>query len=142
MRIADVLRGKGSDVVTVTPDTTVDQLLAALAERNIGAVVVVDGQAVAGIVSERDVVRQLHANGPGVLAMSVSQIMSSPVVTCAPEDPLTQLMSIMTERRFRHLPVTQDGRLIGIISIGDVVKNRLAQLEDDRQQLESYIVQG
>lgn len=142
IRIADVLRAKGADVVTVPPDTTVDRLLAELTKHNIGAVVVLDAGRVVGIVSERDVVRHLQARGPAVLAAPVSELMSGQVVTCAPGDSLHSLMATMTERRFRHLPVVDNGRLVGIVSIGDVVKNRLAQLEHDRAQLESYIVQG
>ncbi|TCP57302.1 CBS domain protein [Tamaricihabitans halophyticus] len=142
MRIADVLRGKGTEVVSVERDTSVWQLLALLAEHNIGAVVVRDGDAVAGIVSERDIVRRLQSGGVDILAGPVSAIMTELVVTCAPEDSVDSLTAIMTERRVRHLPVMVDGRLAGIVSIGDVVKSRVAQLEQDREQLESYIAQG
>lgn len=142
MYITDVLRAKGSDVATVAPNSTVTELLTALAERNIGAVVVAEGAQPVGIVSERDVVRRLYERGAGILNWPVSQIMATPIVSCAPGDTVDSLMVTMTERRIRHLPVVDDGRLVGIVSIGDVVKHRVAQLEDDRQQLESYIAQG
>ncbi|MQA09986.1 MAG: CBS domain-containing protein [Pseudonocardiaceae bacterium] len=142
MRIADVLRSKGSDVVSVQRETTVWQLLELLAQHNIGAVVVRDGDSVAGIVSERDIVRRLHSGGVDVLSGPVSAIMTDLVVTCVPEDSVDSLTEIMTERRVRHLPVMVDGRLAGIVSIGDVVKSRVAQLEQDREQLVSYIAQG
>lgn len=149
MRIADVLHGKGSEVIAVGPDSSVWELLDLLATHNIGAVVVQDGDTVAGIVSERDVVRRLRAGGVDVLSGPVSAIMTSMVVTCTPDDTVDSLNSLMTERRVRHIPVLADGRLVGIVSIGDVVKSRVAQLEQareqleqDREQLESYIVQG
>ena len=141
MRINDVLAGKGShDVVTVRPDASVRELLGVLAEHNIGALVVsVDGSGVDGIVSERDVVRHLHRRGAQVLADAVSAIMTGPVTTCGPDDEVDSLGAVMTERRIRHLPVLEDGRLTGIVSIGDVVKTRLDELESHRSQLEAYI---
>lgn len=143
MRIADLLRKKGSAVATVTPETTVTALLAGLAENNVGAMVVVapDGS-IAGIVSERDVVRRLNEHGPGLLNGPVSEIMTKLVASCGPEDSVDQLSVLMTERRIRHVPVLVDGRLAGIISIGDVVKNRMEQLEKSQEQLEAYISQG
>ena len=143
MRIADLLRKKGSAVATVTPDTTVTTLLAGLAEHNVGAMVVVapDGS-IAGIVSERDVVRRLNERGPGLLDGPVSEIMTTLVASCGPDDSVDQLSVLMTERRIRHVPVLVDGRLAGIISIGDVVKNRMEQLEQSQEQLEAYISQG
>ncbi|PRX97366.1 CBS domain-containing protein [Allonocardiopsis opalescens] len=145
MRIADVLRSKGSAVATVAPETTVRQLLARLAEHNIGAVVVVEEGTEAppaGIVSERDVVRRLHEQGAGLLDRPVSEIMTTSVVTCGPDDTVDSLTITMTEGRFRHLPVLDGGRLVGIVSIGDVVKSRISQLEHDHQQLEAYITGG
>lgn len=142
MYISDVLRTKGVDVVTVATDSTVSALLAALAQRNIGAVVVSDGERPVGMVSERDVVRHLHSGGQAILNWPVSQIMAAPIVSCAPSDTVDSLMVTMTERRIRHLPVVDNGKLVGIVSIGDVVKHRVAQLEVDREQLESYISQG
>jgi CBS domain-containing protein len=142
MRIKDVIQGKGSQgVVTINPDATVRELVALLAEHNVGALVVSeDGERVTGIVSERDVVRRLHAD-TGVLDSPVRSIMTSDVRTCAGEDALTDLMQTMTEHRIRHVPVVADGRLTGIISIGDVVKNRIGELEFERDQLDHYVHQ-
>lgn len=142
MRIQDVIQGKGSQaVVTIRPDATVRELVALLAEHNVGALVVSeDGERVAGIVSERDVVRRLHAED-AVLDATVSTIMTADVRTCAAQDGLTDLMQTMTEHRIRHVPVVADGRLTGIISIGDVVKNRIGELEFERDQLDSYVHQ-
>ncbi|MGH3949787.1 MAG: CBS domain-containing protein [Pseudonocardiaceae bacterium] len=142
MRIADVLRTKGTDVATVEPNTTVSALLAALAAHNIGAMVVMGPDGVAGIVSERDVVRRLHERGAAVLENPVSEIMTSDVATCSPEESVDHLTVLMTERRIRHVPVIADGRLVGIVSIGDVVKNRMNELEHTQEQLEAYISQG
>ncbi|MEU7764928.1 CBS domain-containing protein [Nocardia sp. NPDC049190] len=140
MRISEILRRKGSDVATVATDTTVRTLLAALAERNIGAVVVSpDGNAIAGIVSERDVVRNLYARGAGLLDTPVSEIMTSDVRTCALDDTVDGLRRIMTEHRIRHLPVVHEGRLVGIVSIGDVVKSAISELATERQHLVEYL---
>lgn len=142
MKISDVLRSKGSDVVTASPDDTVADLLTALAEHGIGAVVVSSGDgAVDGIVSERDVVRHLHRTGTGVLDQPVSAIMTADVHTCTSQDDLSDLESRMTERRIRHVPVVEDGRLVAIVSIGDVVKHRIRDLAAERDQLEAYITQ-
>ncbi|PRX46450.1 CBS domain protein [Prauserella shujinwangii] len=143
MRIADLLRNKGSMVATVTPDTSVTELLARLAEHNVGALVVVDAEgAVAGIVSERDVVRRLHEHGPGLLDRNVGDIMTTLVATCTPQDSVDQLSVVMTERRIRHVPVLVEGKLAGIVSIGDVVKTRMNELEHSQEQLEAYISGG
>ncbi|WP_091449667.1 CBS domain-containing protein [Actinokineospora iranica] len=142
MRIADVLRGKGAEVATVGPDSTVTDLLAELARHNVGALVVADGGEVVGIVSERDIVRRLAERGADLLAVPVSDIMTTSVVTCGPDDSVDSLAATMTERRIRHMPVVADGELAGIVSIGDVVKSRISQLETDRDQLQSYISQG
>jgi CBS domain-containing protein len=140
MRIADVLARKGDAVVTIAPDRTVRELLALLAEHGIGAVVVSsDGTTVAGIVSERDVVRGLHASGDAVLDGPVDAIMTAEVQTCTPDDTVEGLMETMTARRFRHVPVVVDGALVGIMSIGDVVKRRLEHLQAERDQLTAYI---
>ena len=143
MRISEVLGGKGSqDVVTVRPEATVRELLALLAERNIGAVVVsTDGVALDGIVSERDVVRGLNQD-EATLDHPVSSIMSAKVHTCERSQPVHDLMVAMTERRIRHVPVVEDGRLVGIVSIGDVVKSRMGELEFERDQLDSYVHTG
>ncbi len=140
MRIAEILRRKGCEVATVTPGTTVRALLAVLAEHNIGAVVVSPGGGrIAGIVSERDVVRGLHEYGAGLLDTPVSDIMTTPVRTCAPEDRVDGLRRIMTEHRVRHLPVVRDDRLVGIVSIGDVVKSAISELATERQLLVDYV---
>jgi len=140
MRVGDVLRRKGDAVVTIAPSRTVHELLALLAEHGIGAVVVsADGSGVDGIVSERDVVRRLVTDGAALLDASVASIMSSPVRTCTRDDTLEALMPVMTERRIRHLPVVDEGRMIGIVSIGDVVKNLIEHVAAERDQLESYI---
>lgn len=140
MRINDVVLSKASrGVVTISPDATVRELLGLLAEHNVGALIVsVDGASVDGIVSERDVVRHLHSEG-STLDGSVSAIMTADVHTCDPESSLDDLMGLMTERRIRHVPVVEDGQLTGIISIGDVVKNRISELEFERDQLGSYV---
>jgi CBS domain-containing protein len=140
MRISDVLSGKADhEVVTISPDATVRELLGLLARYNIGAVVVSgDGQAVDGIVSERDVVRRLH-DDDRILDGAVSAIMTSDVQTCQPDTPVDDLRVLMTERRIRHVPVVAEGRLTGIISIGDVVKSSLDQLRFERDQLDSYV---
>ncbi|WP_370892030.1 CBS domain-containing protein [Janibacter sp. GXQ6167] len=142
MKISDVLRTKGTDVVTVSPDQSVGELLALLADHQIGAVVVSsDGEAVEGIVSERDVVRRLHSEGASIIEAPVSQIMTKEVRTVTPADGIAELAVTMTEHRFRHVPVVEDGRLIAIVSIGDVVKHRLRTLSAERDQLEAYITQ-
>ncbi|WP_046469148.1 CBS domain-containing protein [Allosalinactinospora lopnorensis] len=142
MLIAEILRAKGSEVVTVSPETTVAQLLTAMARHNVGAVVVTEGRRVAGIASERDVVRRLEERGADLLEAPVSEIMTAAVITCTTTDTDDTLTVLMTENRVRHVPVISDGALIGIVSIGDVVKSRISQLELDRQQLEKYITQG
>ncbi|QGK70555.1 CBS domain-containing protein [Allosaccharopolyspora coralli] len=143
MRITDVLTNKGTTVTTVRPEETVEGLLRLLDERNIGAVVVAgEGTDLAGIVSERDVVRRLAEHGAAVLGMPVGEIMTTDVVTCTPEDEVEDLTVLMTERRVRHVPVVADGELLGIVSIGDVVKSRISTLEHHREQMEHYITQG
>lgn len=140
MRITDILRGKGSDVVTVPPEADVRRLLAVLAENGIGAVVVsTDGASVDGIASERDIVRAIAERGVDVLADPVSAICTTQVHTCPPETQTEDLMRIMTEKRIRHVPIVQDGALRGIVSIGDVVKHRIDELEGERSALSDYI---
>ena len=140
MRIADVLRGKGIQVVTVTPDTKVRDLLAILAEHRIGAVVVSrDGTAIDGIASERDIVQALAQRGAAVMSEPVTAIYTAEVHTVTPQTPIEEVMRMMTERRVRHAPVVVDGRLRGIVSIGDVVKIRIDELETERTALTHYI---
>jgi CBS domain-containing protein len=140
MRISDVLRVKGAQVVTITPDTTVRRLLAVLAEHRIGAVVVSrDGTSVDGIVSERDIVRALAQRGAAVMSEQVTAIYTADVHTVTPVTELEEVARMMTERRIRHAPVIVDGGLRGIVSIGDVVKTRIGELETERAQLTDYI---
>ncbi|MEJ3655740.1 CBS domain-containing protein [Actinomycetes bacterium KLBMP 9759] len=139
MRIADVLRNKGSDVATVEPSATVAELIGVLATHNVGALPVVAEGKLIGIVSERDIVRRLHAGGAELLGAMVSDIMTAEVTTCGPGDDVADLAKVMTAGRFRHLPVVVDGELAGIVSIGDLVKARIDLLESEREQLQSYI---
>jgi CBS domain-containing protein len=140
MRISDILRVKGTNVVTVTPESDVTSLLALLAEHKIGAVVVSrDGVRVDGIVSERDVVRALAARGAAVLTETVSAIHTAQVRSVAPDANIDEVERLMTEHRFRHVPVLEGGTLAGVVSIGDVVKHRIDELEIERRSLEGYI---
>ena len=142
MKIVEVLNAKPEGgVVTITPDAGVRELIAKLAEHNVGALIVSsDGKTVEGIVSERDVVRHLHHDGT-VVNNTVGAIMTEVVETTAPDATLDDLMEIMTNRRIRHVPVVKDGVLVGIVSIGDVVKHKMSQLEFERDQLDSYVHQ-
>ncbi len=141
MLVRDLIKRKGSAVASAPPETTVAALLDLLAEHGIGAVVVsADGGTVDGIVSERDVVRALRTAGAALLDAPISQVMTADVVVTAPGDTVEDMMRLMTDRRIRHVPVVADGgRLAGIISIGDVVKSRIDELEADRDQLIGYI---
>jgi CBS domain-containing protein len=148
MKISAILAAKGADTVTIVPDATVAELIYLLAHHKIGAVVASsDGQSIDGIVSERDVVRAMAADpdagrSGGVRPKSVSAIMSANVVTIGPDDTVDDAMAMMTERRFRHLPVSVDGKLVGIVSIGDIVKARLEALEEERAALVDYVTRG
>ncbi|MGI8532193.1 MAG: CBS domain-containing protein [Geodermatophilaceae bacterium] len=140
MRINDILRHKGTSVATIGPDATVAELLSTLSEQRVGALVVSsDGARVEGIVSERDVVRRLHESGADLLSAPIATIMTAEVHTCSPEDSIDALMRMMTERRIRHIPVVVADRLTGIVSIGDVVKFRIDELEAESKQLQDYI---
>jgi CBS domain-containing protein len=140
MRVSDLLHTKGDAVVTVPPDTEVRRLLAVLAEHRIGAVVVSrDGRSVDGIASERDIVTALAERGAAVLSDAVSSICTSRVHSVTPDTRLEGLMRLMTDQRVRHVPVVIDGALHGIVSIGDVVKNRIDELESERAALNDYI---
>ena len=140
MRISDVLARKGSLVATVRPTTTVNGALDKLAEQNIGALIVTeaDGEIV-GIISERDIVRALPQRGPEVLNAEVREIMTSPLVTATPHTDVVDAMRSMTDKRVRHLPVLDDDELVGIVSIGDIVKNRIDELQAATDQLTHYI---
>lgn len=140
MRVSDVLRTKlTQSVVTVSPEAPVSELVTLLAAHGVGALVVSrDGREVVGMVSERDVVRRLN-EGRTVLGHLVAAIMSTDVHACSPDDSVTELMQVMTNHRVRHVPVVVDDALVGIVSIGDVVKHRIEQLEFERDQLSEYV---
>lgn len=141
MNVDGILRTKGANVVTIRPDASVGQLVSGLREERIGAMVVSeDGRTVLGIVSERDVVRGLADRGPRILEGRVAELMTRQVFSCTPQDTVKHVMAEMTKRRIRHLPVITDGVLSGIVSIGDVVKNRLEEMETETNVLrEAYI---
>lgn len=140
MQISQLLRHKGREVTTVDGSESVRTALALLAAKGIGALVVSsDGRRVDGIVSERDVARGLHDRGAGLLADPVSSVMTTEVHVCPPDASVDGLARTMTDHRVRHVPVVADGELVGIVSIGDVVKARLDELEEERRQLVDYI---
>lgn len=142
MLIRQILAGKGSDVVTTRPDATVTEVAKLLKAKRIGAVVVTDADGeICGIISERDLACGLADRGADLLGMRVGDVMTREISTCSPDDGIDRLMRQMTEGRFRHLPVVEDGRMIGIISIGDVVKHRIDQLQFERDQLDHYVHQ-
>jgi CBS domain-containing protein len=143
MLIRQILAGKGSDVVTTRPDATVTEVAKLLKAKRIGAVVVTDADGeICGIISERDLACGLADRGADLLGMRVGDVMTRDISTCSPDDGIDRLMRQMTEGRFRHLPVVEDGRMIGIISIGDVVKHRLQELEHEAHMLHDYISGG
>ncbi len=140
MKVEHILQSKGADVFAVTSSTSVKDAVDLLGEKNIGAVVVKDEKgAVAGIFSERDVVRRLKSEGPTVLGRSVADCMTADPLTCTLDTTLDQLMSDMTNRRVRHMPVVEKGRLVGIVSIGDVVKRKIDNVEREAAMLKEYI---
>jgi len=140
MTVRQVLSAKGAQVVTISPNATLSEAAALLAEKRIGAIVVSeDGRAVAGILSERDIIRALAQSGADSLGAPVSQFMTRDVVSCGMHADVDHLMRLMTDGKFRHVPVVEDGALAGIISIGDVVNRRLADIEAEQQALKDYI---
>ncbi|HEU0071471.1 MAG TPA: CBS domain-containing protein [Alphaproteobacteria bacterium] len=140
MQVMQILKDKGADVVTMFADETIAEAARVLRERRIGAVVVTGPRGeLQGILSERDVVRCLAQRGADVMEDRVGSVMTSPVITCEPDTSLEDLMRLMTHRRIRHLPVVRGGRLAGIISIGDVVRFRLMELESETETLREYI---
>ena len=140
MDVETILHSKGRAVATIRPDETVGAAVEALVSGNIGALVASqDGEAVDGIISERDIVHALARHGAALLAQTVAEVMTRSVVTCDPTESVAELMAEMTNRRIRHLPVVRDGRLCGIVSIGDVVKNRLDEIEYEARSLRSFI---
>jgi CBS domain-containing protein len=141
MKVHAMLSAKGNEVATTLPETVISTVVRKLKLEGVGALVVSeDGDHVIGIISERDVVRGLAEHGAELLDMRVADLMTKNVKTCSPEDDLKHVMTEMTRSRFRHLPVTEDGRLCGIVSIGDVVKTRLDELESETSVLQDYIV--
>jgi CBS domain-containing protein len=140
MDVKSILRTKGREVTTIQPHATLARAAELLKQRNIGAVVAVDeAGAVQGILSERDIVHALAAEGAAALERKVGDLMTRRMHSCGLEDSTTALMARMTEARIRHLPVLEDGRLCGIVSIGDVVKNRLEEIEFEADQLREYV---
>jgi len=140
MRVKDLLAKKGVFVATIRPGASVTEVVAVLAEHHVGALVVSgDGRRIDGIVSERDVVRALNSLGADLLGTAVRDIMTANVHTCIPTDEVRSLAAIMTDKRFRHMPVAVDGVLSGIVTIGDVVKSRVDELETEHDQLVGYI---
>jgi CBS domain-containing protein len=140
MNVETILGTKGRAVATIRPKDTVGAAVEALVSGNIGALVASeDGEHVDGIISERDIVHALARHGTALLALTVAEVMTRSVVTCDPTESVAELMAEMTNRRIRHLPVVRDGRLCGIVSIGDVVKNRLDEIEYEARSLRSFI---
>ncbi len=142
MTVKAILSRKGNDVITIEPTVTLSVAVNILAEHRIGALVVVAGadEQVAGILSERDIVRALAQRGPGALQEAVGQVMTRRVVTCTESDTVAALMERMTQGKFRHLPVVERGKLVGLVSIGDVVKHRLGEMEHESNALREYIL--
>ena len=143
MFVSDILTQKGGLVFTVSPGTTVSQIAQQLSTRRVGSVLVMSGNdEVAGIVSERDLVRAMSLHGAAALDLEARHVMTRDVVTCDPDDSIDQIMEIMTRGRFRHVPVVRHGELLGVISIGDVVKARLEETRHETEALKAYIVAG
>jgi CBS domain-containing protein len=140
MQITTILNAKGHDVITISPDATVKDLAALLREKKIGAIVVSrDGKKIDGIVSERDVVHRLTDFGPKYLSVAVKEIMTAQVVTCSPDDTVDSCMELMSGRRIRHLPVARNGKLEGVVSIGDIVKAKIQEIHTEAESLKQYI---
>ena len=140
MKVEQILQSKGAEVHSVRPGDSIAEAVGVLNDKNIGAVVVRDASGkVVGILSERDVVRRLGKHGAGAMTLRVSDCMTSDVHTCSPESSLDELMSMMTRKRIRHLPVTAGGRIVGVVSIGDVVKRKIEETEKEAAALKEYI---
>jgi len=139
MSVREILADKGSDVMTAKKGSSIADVAAQLAQHGIGALIVMDGDKVCGIASERDLIRAINAKGANALTESIDSCMTSKVISCAPGDTIDHLMELMTKGRFRHLPVIEDGKLAGIVSIGDVVKRKIEQAERDAEELKRYI---
>ena len=140
MTVKTILSAKGGEVITIGPTTNVAAAVKLLAERRIGALVVIGAeQSVVGIISERDIVHALAARGAAALDLPLTEVMTRKVATCIPSDTITSIMGRMTDGKFRHVPVVEQGRLTGIVSIGDVVKQRLEEMEHEQAALRDYI---
>ncbi len=139
MTVARIINDKGRDVVTASPETSLAALAATLSEKRIGAIVIVEKGAIRGIISERDLVRAVAKHGGAALVMHASEWMTARVMTCEPRDTINEVMQKMTSGRFRHLPVVENGKLTGIVSIGDVVKRRIEDVEREADQIREYI---
>ena len=139
MTVERIIGDKGRDVVTVSSKTTLAEIAATLSAKRIGAVIIMEKDAIGGILSERDIVRALAKHGGDALAMTAADWMTAKVVTCRPEDTINDVMQTMTTGRFRHLPVVKHGKLVGIISIGDVVKRRIEEVEREADEIREYI---
>jgi CBS domain-containing protein len=140
MSVEKILREKGFDVVTAKPSTKIADIVGTLAEKKIGVIVISDdGSHVAGILSERDIVRGLKRHGPSLLDKVAKDLMTSKVRTCTPSDTVSHLMALMSEHRIRHVPVVVEGKLCGLLSIGDIVKSRLGEIESEASALRAYV---
>ena len=139
MTIATIMQSHQGDVYTVTPDESVGKMAARLAEMRIGALPVIDGDLIVGIISERDVIYGLAKHGAAILEKSVSEVMTSPAITVSPDTAILSALSLMTKRRIRHLPVADNGVLIGFVSIGDLVKHRIEKIEAEASAMRDYI---
>ena len=140
MYVSDILKSKGEKVISLGATEPVSAAVALLAENRIGAVLVVNDRGdIAGILSERDVVRGMHAHGDKAFAKPVGELMTAEVVTCDPKDPVAAIMGMMTAQRFRHVPVVREDKLVGMISIGDVVKSRIEEAQSEVEALRHYI---
>jgi CBS domain-containing protein len=142
MGIAAILREKGSEVAVIAAGASLADVVAELVVRRIGALLVLERDEIVGLVSERDVIRVLAADGRDALARTARDAMTSPVITISPHESVTAAMELMTGRRIRHLPVVEDGRLVGIVSIGDLVKRRIEEVEQEALALKDYITTG
>lgn len=142
MFVAEILKTKGNAVFSITPDLTVGEACGALEAKRVGALVVRDGETVVGMFSERDVIRALASEGPDALNRPVGDYMTTKVIFAAPRETLTVVMSRMTDRRIRHLPILEEGRLVGVVSIGDLVKCRIEEHAREAESLRTYIAAG
>ncbi len=142
MIVARILKDKGRNVVTASPDTPMEEVVRTLVDNRIGALVILENDSLVGIISERDIVRALSSHGAAIMQEPASKHMTRNVITCTEQDTVHHLKEEMTEHRFRHIPVVEDGKLVGIVSIGDVVKLRLAVIEMEAESMREYITTG